>query len=873
MLHRLIRFIQDITGYMQQRRSLEPEYPFSKLFKKFQNILASNNEALELIADMGDKLGGDYVFDKQYILSTYEQLKNHVFRLVLDLNTLSPGKYVRLFEVFEDINDTIQQELSGKWVLPQGDFAILYPALSQDMYELVGSKNANLADICNILDLPTPDGFAITTSAFRAYLERNGLCDYLVQAMSLWDPDDEKACEEIASEIQAHFLSGSFPPEMTRQVETAVDALQRSNPGKMLCFAVRSSAWGEDSIHSFAGQYQSFLNVPVHQLLDSYRKVLASAYAPGVLAYRHEKGFQVQELAMSAGCQLMVNAAVSGVIYTLDALSGETDTLLITAAWGLGAPVVDGSVLTDRFKVSRTPPHAIGNVALAQKSTMMLPEAAGGTKTVPVPDSRQHEPCLTQDQVQKLAEMALLIERYFKRPQDIEWAIDTEGKIVILQARPLHIRTQPGCTADHVAKAMSDHAILLNNQGIVVQRGVVAGKVFVVRNEDDLLNTPTGAILVARHTSPRLARVMRRIQGILTDVGSPMGHMATIAREFRVPTIVNTTVATRILKTGDSITLDASQNIVYSGLIPELCYDEITSEDVFEESYEYRLLRRILRNVSPLNLIDPHDQNFRPSGCQTVHDIIRFVHEKAVQQLIHLGDTRTAQADATSKRLKCAIPLGLTVIDIGGGIQAGNAMARDISPEDIASTPMKAFLKGLTAPGMWSTEPMSVDFGSFMSSLTRTFSAASESARYTNRNLAVVSAEYLDLNLRLGYHFNIIDAYVSDKPNDNYAYFRFLGGVTDVTRRSRRARFIGEVLERFNFRVDIRGDLVVGRIKKLDRDIMIEKITIIGCLVAYTRQLDVQMNSDDDIHQHVSDFFKGVCVHDIGSENNGFNTG
>ena len=873
MLHRLIRFIQSIRGYFQQRHSQEPEYPFSKLFKKFQNILASNNEALELIADMGDKLSGDYVFDKQYILSTYEQLKNHIFRLVLDLNTLSPGKYVHLFEVFEEINDTIQQALSGKWVLPQGDFAILYSALGQDMYELVGSKNANLADIRNILDLPTPDGFAITTSAFRAYIERNGLGDYLVQAMSLWDPDDAAACEEIASEIQAHFLSGSFPPEMTRQVETAIDAVRSRKSGDTPCFAVRSSAWGEDSIHSFAGQYQSFLNVPANQLLDSYRKVLASAYASGVLAYRHEKGFQIHELAMSAGCQRMVNAAVSGVIYTLDALSGETDTLLITAAWGLGAPVVDGSVQTDRFKVNRTPPHIIKSVTAARKTTMMALEAAGGTKTVPVPDACQQELCLTPAQVQKLAETALLIERYFKRPQDIEWAIDTEGEMVVLQARPLYIHTPPGRTADHVARAMSDHAILLNHQGVVAQRGVVAGKVFVVTSDDDLQNVPTGAILVARYTSPRLARVMRRIQGVLTDVGSPMGHMATIAREFRVPAIVNTGVATRVLKTGDGITLDASQNIVYSGLIPELCYDEITSEDVFEESYEYRLLRRILRNISPLNLIDPHDQNFKPSGCQTVHDIIRFVHEKAVQHLIHLGDTRTTKADATSKRLKFAIPLGLIVIDIGGGIQAGNVMSRDITPEDIASTPMKAFLKGLTAPGMWSTEPMSVDFGSFMSSLTRTFSAASESARYMNRNLAVVSAEYLDLNLRLGYHFNIIDAYVSEKPNDNYAYFRFLGGVTDVTRRSRRARFIGEVLERFNFRVEIRGDLVVGRIKKLEKDAMIEKITMIGCLVAYTRQLDVQMNSDDDIHQHVSDFFKGVCIHDIGSENNGFNPG
>jgi pyruvate,water dikinase len=184
---------------------------------------------------------------------------------------------------------------------------------------------------------------------------------------------------------------------------------------------------------------------------------------------------------------------------------------------------------------------------------------------------------------------------------------------------------------------------------------------------------------------------------------------------------------------------------------------------------------------------------------------------------------------------------------------------------------MKAFLEGLTAPGMWSTAPMSVDFGSFMSSLTRTYSDST--TRFSGRNLAVLSAEYLDLNLRLGYHFNIIDAYIAEKQNDNYAYFRFLGGVTDVTRRSRRARFIGEVLERFNFRVEIRGDLVVGRIKKLDPAAMYEKVKMLGCLVAYTRQLDVQMHSDENIADHVTDFFKGATNHDIGSENNRITSG
>jgi pyruvate,water dikinase len=169
---------------------------------------------------------------------------------------------------------------------------------------------------------------------------------------------------------------------------------------------------------------------------------------------------------------------------------------------------------------------------------------------------------------------------------------------------------------------------------------------------------------------------------------------------------------------------------------------------------------------------------------------------------------------------------------------------------------MQMFLVGLMEPGMWSTEPVSVDFGSFMSSLTRTFPSTLSGPRYMGRNLAVISREYFDLSLRLGYHFNIIDAYVSENPNDNYAYFRFLGGVTDITRRSRRARFIAEVLERCNFRVEVRGDLVVGRIKKLDRHLMERKMWLLGCLVSYTRQLDIQLHSDERLAEYVEEFFR-----------------
>ncbi len=449
------------------------------------------------------------------------------------------------------------------------------------------------------------------------------------------------------------------------------------------------------------------------------------------------------------------------------------------------------------------------------------------------------------------------IERYYKRPQDIEWTFDDQGVLHILQTRPLRFWAVPEDAEPRVDAATRDAEVIFSGKGLVAQRGVAVGRVRVVRTDSDLENFPMGGILVARHTSPRFSRVMRKARGIITDIGSPTGHMATIAREFRVPALVNTGVATMLLHDGDEITLDSTQNAVYRGRIQALDRFELTEEDVFEDSYEYRLLRRLLKHIAPLNLVDPHGENFIPSACRTYHDITRYIHESAVEELIHLSERRGADYLSSPKRLRTVIPLGLLLVDAGDGTDCPSD-AEDISPEQVVSRPLRDFLAGINSCGMWCTEPVSVDLGSFMSSVTRTFSSSLASPRAVGRNLVVVLKNYMNLNMRLGYHFNIIDAYVSDEINDNYIYFRFLGGVTDFIRRSRRAKFVAEVLERFDFRVEIHGDLVVGRVKKLDSARMARRMRMLGGLVGYARQLDARMHNDQDVSQHVRIFMDAM---------------
>ncbi len=825
--------------------------PFVTLFGLFQKILGLNNQILDLIAEMGTKLGGNYVFDRQYIHSTCDQMADLVYKLIYNLNAMAPGKYLALYEAFTTIHQEIEEELAGRLVIPQTDYTMPYHLISRDYGDVVGPKNANLAEVKNLLGLTAPEGFAITTRAYQSFLEHNGLQERIQEIATSWEKGDMTSVE-AETEIKALIMSGAVPPGLQKAVQRSLEGLCLRAGDKEVYLALRSSARGEDTEMSFAGQYLSILNEPPVNILDGYKQVLASTYSRSAMEYRRQKGFAEGEVAMAVGCQLMIDAKVSGVLYTLDPRSPEREVMMLTANWGLGAPLVAGEVSADQYAVTRTPPYPVITIDIVRKEKALVPNEGGGTEFRVLDEALQTRSALTDEQIGRIVEAGLIIERHFKKPQDIEWALDREDRLFILQTRPLRVKAQMGPMVCDISSALKNYPIIFENKGVVAQEGIGTGKAFLIKSEEELDAFPEGAILVSRYTSPRLAKAIRKANAVITDVGSPTGHMATIAREFQVPTIVNTGVATQLLQSGQEITVDARQNVVYSGKVRELCYYEF-AEEAFEEMYEYRLLRRVLKRIAPLNLLDPSDKDFVPTACKTFHDITRFVHEKAVQQLIQLEYSNVPRSQTAGRKLHFDIPLALVLIDIGGGLSVP-ANVRSVEPNEVVSLPMRAFLEGLTVPGAWNTDPVSMDFGGFMSSLTRTFSFKVATPRYIGQNLAVISKEYANVSLRLGYHFNMIDAYISNNANDNYAYFRFLGGVTDVTRRSRRARLLGDILARNDFRSDVRGDLVVARIKKLDTDGMQRKMRLLGLLVGYTRQLDVRMVSEGEMNRSMEDF-------------------
>jgi len=847
-------FTDWIKTAFRGRKKSASQVPFTVLFGVFQKLLAYNNQVLELVAEMGTKLGGAYIFDQQYINSKCRHIADLVYKLIYSLNTMAPKKYLKLYDAFGAINNDIEEELAGRPVIPQAEYTMPYSLITDDLTEVVGAKNANLAKIKNLLGLNTPEGFAITIRAFKAFMEYNRLQSKMDALNELWQKGDASK-NQAAEEIRRFILEGTIPPLLQKEIHSSLDRLYLGVNSEEVLLALRSSAISEDREHTFAGQYLSLLNEPRRNILQDCKSILASLFSDTVMEYRLQKGLLNYQETMAVACQLMINAKVSGVLYTLDPRAPDRDVMLINATWGLGAPIVAGEVRADLYTMAREKPYPLESLDIVRKPEKLVAQKGGGTRVQMVHQDLQTNTCLTDEEMKQIAEAGLMIERHFKKPQDIEWAIDDEDNLVILQARPLNIKDQVSKLVCDISSVLDDFPVIFQNKGSIAQEGIATGKVFMVKTEEDLDRFPSDAVLVTTYTSPRLGKVIKKASAIITDVGSPTGHMATIAREFRVPTIVNTGVATQLLRPGQIITVDARENVVYEGAVKALCYYEFT-EETFETTYEYRLLQRVLKKIAPLNLLDPSEKNFTPSGCKTLHDITRYVHEKAVEELIGLEYAKISDTTGTSRKLKFDIPLDLILIDIGGGV-SGSAGISEVKPNDVISIPMKAFLKGLSVPGAWDTEPMSVDFGSFMSSLTRTFSSSMATPKYVGQNLAVLSKEYVNINLRLGYHFNMIVAYISENLNNNYAYFRFLGGVTDISRRSRRAKLLAEILAKNDFRIDIRGDLVIARIKKLDLRMMEEKMKILGLLVAFTRQLDVKMNHEQEITR-LKDIFQDL---------------
>ena len=290
------------------------------------------------------------------------------------------------------------------------------------------------------------------------------------------------------------------------------------------------------------------------------------------------------------------------------------------------------------------------------------------------------------------------------------------------------------------------------------------------------------------------------------------------------------------------MSIDDEGSAVYEGLIEEAQGCSDANAPSVTEGHEYLRKRYVLRHISPLNLIEPLHDKFKPEECKTMHDILRFIHEKSIMELVDCARHKKASLRGyAAVALDLAIPASIVLIDMGGGLIRGesntkNDAKKTATAAEIASIPLKAIIGGMMYPGAWHNEAVPLRMKDFFMSMTRMPDIHSTSMSSPIQNVAVASREYVNLSLKFGYHFNIVDCYCSENPRNNHVYFRFSGGATDMVQRSRRVQFIASILKEHGFTIWTTGDLLIARLANVGRVRMEEVLDQLGRLIAFVRK-------------------------------------
>lgn len=850
-----------------KKRSTAPPVDLAEVFRKkytsFKELLDSNTEMASIIADISKKLQGDVLFGMSYVRSQTALAVFHALRMAKALNVLSANRYTALYPVIEDLQSKIRRELREKEQEQELEELVLpHRQINKDMVDWVGGKNANLGEVLNKVGLPIPEGFAITTTTFRYFLQHSDLVDHINKEKMHLDIRNPEAVQMVSESIQRLILTAPAPPQIEQEILQAYDDLQASLKTHQaglgeLWVALRSSAVGEDSELSFAGQYVSVLNVPRHRLIATYRVIAASLYTPRAITYRYNKGIRDEDVAMSVACLRMVDSIASGVMYSRHPFYPADNRVIITAVWGLGPYAVDGIITPDTYRVSKDSAATVIEREIADKPVQLVRAAEGGLLEIPVPEEKRNMPCLDEDQIKQLADYARRLEEHYGSAQDIEWAQDQDGRLLILQTRPLHLKEAAQAHFDdHPAEP--DGAPLLLQGGQPAFPGVAYGKAYHVDSEEDLFAFPEGGVLIARHSSPQYVVVMPKAAAFITDSGSVTGHMASLAREFEVPSILDAKTATGTIPNGADITVDAYACRVYAGRVEALLTARVERQPYMKETPVYETLKRAASWLVPLKLVNPKASNFNPRSCESLHDVMRYVHEMSYGEMFKISDVVSSGQGAALK-LASPIPLDLHVIDLGGGLIDVGLKDKKVKPAQVVSIPFKALLAGMLHAELVAIGPRPIELKGFFSVMSEQMLAPPNLAaeRFGDRSYAIVSDKYLNFSSRVGYHYSVLDTYCGETVNKNYITFNFMGGAADEVRRNRRARLIAEILRELHFTVDVVSDRTTARFQKYEKTLTEERLDLLGRLLQYTRQMDMIMNNEESVMELARRFLTG----------------
>lgn len=861
-MDRLTQFIKNL--FKKKRKGELEESPdvlrnmFRYRYWRFKALLNANNNALQIMSDMEHALRESQSFGMSFIRGNCTAISINVYKIIENMNEIAPNRYKLLYDSFNKIENRLNRVLKERKKFVRGELVLPLKTVNKEMADQVGSKMANLGEIMNRVGLPVPEGFMITASAYYLFMEHNNLQEEINRRIQPLDLDDMEMLHRASADVQQLVIKSSLPDELEEAILSAYSRLEEKTE-KGINVSLRSSALGEDMENaSFAGQYSSRLNISKKFLSHSYKEILASKYSPQAITYRLNMGFRDEDIAMCVGCMAMVEAISSGVMYSRDPGNIRNNVVLINGVWGLAKSVVDGTVSPDLFVVSKELPGQILKREIHSKDQKFVCFPEEGVCRMALVGDEKDDPSITNDQALFLSGLAARLEDHYGCPQDIEWSIDKNGIVKILQSRPLRQLDSESTVIKEVFDIEAGQPIILKG-GVTASPGVASGPAFLVNTTVDVLRFPSDAILIAQHALPRWASLLSRAAAVVTDRGGVAGHLATVSREFNLPALFDTLEATNKINIGDIITVDADGKKVYKGRVESLLKEAtIKRKSIMKGSPVYNTLEKVLEHIAPLNLTDPDAKNFRPEECRTYHDITRFCHEKAVKEMFNFGKDHHF-SERSSKQLVCEVPMRWWVIDLEDGYKE-QIDSETVKLENIASIPMLALWKGIIAVP-WKGPPP-VDTKGLASIMLRSTMDPSlgltRRSRYGERNYFLISKHFCNLTSHFGYHFSTIETFLTERPKENYVSLNFKGGGADYNRRVGRVIFIERILKEFGFRVNINGDCIIARLEGHDQDFSIERLKVLGYLTVHTRQLDMIMANHARVNYYIDQMLNEI---------------
>lgn len=796
-------------------RLFSPDRLLRNTYHAFREVLRLDSTALDLLTDLESHLSGRDAADPCRIRQLCRLVIDTVGSMAESLQVMNPSAYRQLSVQHDLLAAEIMTMLTPAPLKADPPYTLSLMQAA-DYPEFAGGKAANLS-AAGRAGVVIPRGFVITAHAFNRFILENRFEQELQARFQRLHADDDETIIGVAGELQELILSGEVPDDIREQIENRVISL-----GRIESLAVRSSALAEDGQISFAGQYASELDVPTEDIIAAYKRVIAGKYCPRAIRYRMLHGLSDTDTTMAALVIPMITPRVAGVIYTLDpgAGGGEEESLGIYAVAGLAEGLVNGTRTPEKYQLARN----------SRLPARFLHTPPSGTRLLSTNDLLQ------------LQTWGMELENFFGYPQDIEWALDETG-LTVLQSRRLHQKKDP----PPVVVPSVDLAQLLYGNLHCAAPGTSCGPVFSAPTGKAYLNIPDGSVVLTPTLRPSLSQFLDRIAGVVAESGSRASHFSSVARERGVPVLVGEQIK---LGEGQVVTIDASSGRIFNGCVNSVLQ---TGRQKANSDFPAETYRELASRTVHLGLIGLDGKTFVPEQCRSLHDIVRFCHEKSVQEMFTLLDVK-GRGLVKAQKLLTDLPLVMYVLDLD---QSGTSSAGEVvSPEKLSCLPMRAFWQGMADRRIyWDSSQHHVDWEMFDQLSGGILPLDSQLLA----SYAIVTADYLHLDIRFGYHFSTVDTICGEKTGTNYISFRFKGGGAAYRQQLLRLEFIERVLTAFGFETSSRGDLLDGSLARTSLPATELALTRLGLLLAFTRLMDMKMVSSQQAEEEADKFITFAC--------------